>query len=1311
LAFLDDIKSKHLTNYVLVTIGDNIRISTQNINFDGEYYKPILMNIPSISESLDIEQRKYKISSVTLSISDYEHNGVRFSDSLNTLMNKEVNIYYASPSCVTLEDCYLAGTFIVRSFSQNEDTINLGCEDFSQDKLHTDFPLNELTGENVDEKYQNKPIPMVFGLVDRSPCVIENLGSNEDGGGYKIIADFFENLQFNDDNLVDGILSPLYIFNESYANIPAKKFLNLSNIDFDYGVQGINTDNQYDIVNNEIFFLNDTSDDLNSIGLPNFDKVQICYIPELKSKKINLGKNNSVEINNIENIITQEDFATAFGKISFTEVDIPFDIDFIKEFPFLISYTINSNFDSTSLIAVLPKVQFILESNESNTQKLLFKYGFVNPSEQTTDFGELTIFNGIENIIEFSEDVLGQGIDLISVNNTIGGDETPTELSRYLELDLIPNMSVKLGYDNIINLVGSNTEIDFNLDIYRAVPVLVHDIDRLKSQKFFANVIGRISSTPSAPSVFTEILSELNFNQDIGGVHYTNLGSYSFTVDKKINSKKLIEEIGESTSLYPYFKDGQFKLKSIKNIYSIADAKIIKADDVINYKYDRTKIEKVYTRVNVKYHYDYGIKDFTRETGDVTPTNSGLSSDYLTGSNENYFGEDFDQELVFESKYIRDKATAFNLARYLCGLHANQHNLITLTLPLNYINLELGDIVQLDKLIQGRRIFGEDYSLFDINNTKYTRNGQDIYKFFFVEQIKKSLDKVEIKLYQLHEFNFTFDDFTIDEPVIVEPEVVEVRYCDNPNYQEYFIDPNTNEQFDPNLYSGQEVDFIGDFNLCLTPISTPEPPPVIEDIVGCMNEDAINTNPYANVHDENLCIMQEQLDPPTITSPMEGEVLPLEIVGDPVNIMLNPDVNSFFNNHNLNFNYPTICSFSFYGYSNDAYCNLDIIGDVNITTSSQFCMLFTEPPSSSSNFYATKVRSQTFSGATVHLDAINGSFESLNLSEGDTLYLLPFLPHETDFGTSGKLGIFKGDKSLITFIHSDFGSGWGTLGFPFLQSNITLRFKATFKGLLQSNYSDRSFSLALQDDVIFNFEPNIPQIIEISIGEISSSSYYSRLTFGSVGARFNDYDIIVIEDLEILSTEGEVTTPILNVTWNASENLVDKPLPNLPNFQGLQGDYVVSLVRTYYIDNEIQLENVYTNALSPITAVQGQQTYTHSIDLAAENIPTDSNLQINVLARSFSNYSGIDFFVGLGGLQENIVGNISFPISPAQEVNILYGENALQINVSGIVSIVNHVLGFQLLTGQELLDADLNQDGLINIVDVLLLINIILDIE
>ena len=176
LGFHNDINSKHLGNFVLVTIGEH-RISTRKITFDDDYYKPILLNIPSISESLDIENRKYKISSVSLSISDYMEDGERFSDHLNTLMNQEVNIWFASQSSKTLDsaECYKAGTFIVRSFSQDEDKVTLNCEDLSQDKLHKDLPLESVSDEeDILEKYRNKPIPMVFGEVDRSPCVLES---------------------------------------------------------------------------------------------------------------------------------------------------------------------------------------------------------------------------------------------------------------------------------------------------------------------------------------------------------------------------------------------------------------------------------------------------------------------------------------------------------------------------------------------------------------------------------------------------------------------------------------------------------------------------------------------------------------------------------------------------------------------------------------------------------------------------------------------------------------------------------------------------------------------------------------------------------------------------------------------------------------------------------------------------------------------------------------------------------------------------------------------------------------------------------
>ena len=70
-AFKSHIQSNH-TNifpYVVIDVdGLNIRISTNvfNISYDDgtvEAYKPLLLNVPSLKESIDLETRKYKINS------------------------------------------------------------------------------------------------------------------------------------------------------------------------------------------------------------------------------------------------------------------------------------------------------------------------------------------------------------------------------------------------------------------------------------------------------------------------------------------------------------------------------------------------------------------------------------------------------------------------------------------------------------------------------------------------------------------------------------------------------------------------------------------------------------------------------------------------------------------------------------------------------------------------------------------------------------------------------------------------------------------------------------------------------------------------------------------------------------------------------------------------------------------------------------------------------------------------------------------------------------------------------------------------
>ena len=59
-----------------------------------------------------------------------------------------------------------------------------------------------------------------------------------------------------------------------------------------------------------------------------------------------------------------------------------------------------------------------------------------------------------------------------------------------------------------------------------------------------------------------------------------------FTVDKKINSKKLIEGVAKESKLFPFFKGNKLSFNSILDIYESTDFEI-KDSDVISYKFDR----------------------------------------------------------------------------------------------------------------------------------------------------------------------------------------------------------------------------------------------------------------------------------------------------------------------------------------------------------------------------------------------------------------------------------------------------------------------------------------------------------------------------------------------------------------------------------------------------------------------------------------------------------------------------------------------------------------------------------------------------
>ena len=82
MSFSDDLKSRDINLYPVVVINDSIYISTNSTTFQGNYCKPILENVPSLKESIDLEKRNYRISNITLSINNFEVSGERFSDTV-----------------------------------------------------------------------------------------------------------------------------------------------------------------------------------------------------------------------------------------------------------------------------------------------------------------------------------------------------------------------------------------------------------------------------------------------------------------------------------------------------------------------------------------------------------------------------------------------------------------------------------------------------------------------------------------------------------------------------------------------------------------------------------------------------------------------------------------------------------------------------------------------------------------------------------------------------------------------------------------------------------------------------------------------------------------------------------------------------------------------------------------------------------------------------------------------------------------------------------------------------------------------------
>ena len=253
---------------------------------------------------------------------------------------------------------------------------------------------------------------------------------------------------------------------------------------------------------------------------------------------------------------------------------------------------------------------------------------------------------------------------------------------------------------------------------------------------------------------YAEIISSLQSNWNL-----------AFSIKEQVDSKKLIEDIAKSYPLIPYFKydfsnseaDSHYlSFVMLKEEYSSNEQFVILSKDVYSFSFSRTPIENVKTMVRVAYKKDYALNEYSEITNysDAYDLFGNKDRGYVNGYSKEFIGLNpetpEDSVLEFKSDFIRDLNVANRLRDYLIAFNCNQHTILNLSLPLKYVNLEIGDVVKLDSLINGTLAYGEDYTQSGIK-----RNGQEIYPYFIITSVSKNTKSVNIECFQLHKLTRT----------------------------------------------------------------------------------------------------------------------------------------------------------------------------------------------------------------------------------------------------------------------------------------------------------------------------------------------------------------------------------------------------------------------------------------------------------------------------------------------------------------------------------------------------------------------------
>ena len=683
------------TNYV--------SISTKDVTFNGVDYRGLLKEVPVVREKIDIHSHRYSISNLTLNIINHQFEPTKiFSDYIESagsgtdtgFYNRPCEIKLVSGNVSTYANAFMLFSGIIRDIQHDQNTVKITVEDNSSLK-HKELPrttLNATDYPKTQEDNLGKPIPIAVGDIDRCP-------------GIMTIS------QYTSDSSL-----PTIVFDDNTYNSGFKTF-----------------DTEGSPGRGPIYVLNDKK-----------------YVPV----RIDTNKEYSTSVANCNAVFDQGKSTTLDNEFTIASSQIAVGYDGIYG-----SGGIDTNWTNMANIVDGDTTTYaeltgsgVYDSGGVQIANMLFNAfgGDMNGLDCSIyAFCKVTVSKGPH--IDVTCDFEGSNYLITSATfDNIGGGST------FLQSEISGANTVDERTNYVYNFyIANDTGIDdsWTIDIYELGATWIFTAFDFSKWDWFADLTGRkddgSGTYTGSASALIEIPTDAIYqiaNNDVvitdidssafttsRGAGYLSGWKHAYSVNKTINSKKLLEDIGKESKSFPFFRsDGTLTVKTIKDTVSASDKTIIDAE-ILDISFKRTPLKDIKTKVTVHYKYDYGNKSY------LLTTTAGESTDSQTKYN---MSAD-DSHLEIEAKYIRDDTTANSYRDYLLNQWKQPHNIVSVNLPIKYADIELGDIIEFSNYSD--KVFGESIT------ANVTRMSQTIYKYWFVTGVKRSVDGINIQAFQLHD--------------------------------------------------------------------------------------------------------------------------------------------------------------------------------------------------------------------------------------------------------------------------------------------------------------------------------------------------------------------------------------------------------------------------------------------------------------------------------------------------------------------------------------------------------------------------------